>query len=191
MNAPAPRTPTYLLGRGRTVQEFEIFLSSGSDLAQQRDLFELLADAINTQALDAGVDYRLAVRRWEDAVSRKTFGDGNREFRHDAASAHLVVVLLHEDLRPGTKEELLQAVSATQTQVAVIWMDPPPPNSRKRAVKELHATLDVLKDEVRWSRTGPPGHESVAAAMVEILSRVIMDISARQSNLPNHYFEER
>ncbi len=70
-------------------------------------------------------------------------------------------------------------------------MDPPPHNSRKRAAKELHATLKLLKDEVRWSRTGPPGHESVAAAMVEILSRVIMDISARQTNLPNHYFEER
>lgn len=191
MAKPALRSPAYLLSPGRNVREYEVFVSSGDNLRPQRDLFESLAVAFNKQALDARAEYRIATRRWEDAVPRKTFRDGNREFRHDAATAHLVVVLLHRDLRKGTEEELLKAVKASRTQVAVIWMDPPPVNSRKKDARELRATLEKLRDEVRWVETGPPGDLTVAIEMAAILARVLVDVSHEHLQDADPYTERR
>lgn len=196
MTAPSRGLPDlgnsrYLFTDGAPTAEYKIFLSSGSDLDEQRDLFHQLANTMTDQAVDANVPYRIRVRRWEDAVSRKTFGDGNREFRHDAATAHLVVVLLNRDLRKGTREELDAAIKASDTQVAVLWLDPPDRRSRKKGVKELYQALDDLKDEVRWNKVDSNQQHAVAVAMTAVLTRVLIDISARVDHSEGTYSESR
>jgi hypothetical protein len=178
MTRPELRSPEYAGGEPRAVREFEIFLSSGSDLDEQRVLFKELAQAFNEQALDAGTDYRIAIRAWEGAVTRRTFNDGNREFRYDAAHANLVVVLVHRELRRGTEEELDRALRSPDVQTAIIWMDPPPPDSRKAKEKKLLAKMDKIKDKVRWFRTDQPGHKSVVIAMVSILARLLVHMAS-------------
>lgn len=173
MTRPQPRTPEYLTKPPRSAQEYEVFISSGSDLLEQRDRFEALATVFTKQAIDAGVPYRIITRRWEDATTRRTYGDGNAEFRHDAANAHLIVVLLHEDLRLGTREELDEAIKCSN-QVAIIWMDPPPAESRKRDVKELRKALDDLRSEVRWEATGKPGSDASVDKMIAVLARTFI-----------------
>ncbi|MCZ0912592.1 hypothetical protein O0V02_09240 [Gordonia amicalis] len=189
---PTPRTPEYLLKPGTPVDEYEIFLSSGSDLDEYRDLFEGLADVFSKQAFDGGAPYRIRVRRWEGAVSRKTFGDGNREFRYDAENAHLVVVLLREDLRKGTREELEAAVAASDTQVVILWIDPPDrKRTRKRASLALFKALDELREDVRWNAVSSDADNEVVLAMTAVLARVLVDISSRTGSMEGYYSETR
>ncbi|MFC9980082.1 hypothetical protein [Gordonia sp. NPDC127522] len=190
--SPEPRTSRYLRKPGTRTIEYEIFLSSGSDLIEYRDLFEQMARTFSEQAADGGVRYRIHVRRWESAISRKTDGDGNREFRHDARHAHLVVVLLHKDLRNGTKEELEAAVSASETQVAILWIDAPDRSkTRKREAKKLYLALDELRDEVRWESVSSAERHAIALKMAAILARVLVDISARPDSPEESYSESR
>lgn len=179
MTRPEPRTPEYAGGQPRLTREFEVFLSSGSDVEKQRELFKQLAAVFNDQARDAGVDYRIGVRAWEEAVSRRTYGDGNREFRYDAAISNLVIVLLHRELRRGTEEEIDWALSSPEVQIAVIWMDPPPENTRKQKERKLLTKMNQIKDEVRWSRTTEhPDHIATAIEMVKILARLLIHIAS-------------
>lgn len=192
MTKPALRTPRYAGGRPRTLRTYEIFISSGSDLAEQRNLLRQLVDAFNKQARDARVDYQIAVRAWEDAVSRRTFDDGNREFRFDAEIANLVIVLLHRDLRPGTEEELDAALQSPDVQVAIILMDPPPATTRVKAEKHLREKMAEIRDKVRWYLTDEPGHISVTIAMVSILARLFIDLSSpEQESSASEYTEVR
>ena len=191
MSRPSPRTSEYLLKSARPAEEYEIFISSGSDLEDQRDRLTQLANVFNDQARDARVAYRLIPRRWEQAVSRRTHGDGNLEFRYDAETAHLVVVLLHRDLRPGTREELERAMKCSDTQVAVIWMDPPPPTSRKREVLELRTVMNDLREDVRWESTGAPGSAESVDKMVAVLVRTLIHAAHAGSTVGVPYNEAR
>lgn len=192
MSRPEPRTSAYLLRPGRNVEEYEIFISSGDDLRAQRERLEVIINNVNTQARDAGARYRFSVRRWEHAPSRRTHGDGNFEFRHDAENAHLVIVLLHDDLRNGTREEIEAAMECSTTQVAVIWMSPPPITSRKRSNRLLRKAMEDLQDDVRWMLTGDPGSDASVDTMISIVTRTLIDIAARnQEPEGGPYSEER
>lgn len=178
MTRPALRTPRYAGGEFRTVKLCEVFISSGSDLDAERSLLRELVDAFNKQAIDARAGFLLTVRAWEDAVTRRTYGDGNREFRYDAANANLVIVLLHREIRKGTEEELDMALEAENVQVAIILMDPPDKLSEVETERYLIAKLSHIKDDVRWFETEAPGNVSVTIAMVSILARLVIDLSA-------------
>ena len=178
MTRPTLRSPSYAGGTFRTVRLCEVFISSGSDLSTERDLLRELVDAFNKQAIDARVGFLFTIRAWEDAVTRRTYGDGNREFRFDASIANLVIVLLHREIRKGTEEELDVALEAENVQVAIILMDPPDKSSEVESEKYLIAKLRQIKDEVRWFETGEPGDMSVTVAMVSILARLVIDLSA-------------
>lgn len=192
MTWPALRTPQYAGGLFRTVRLCEVFISSGNDLTNERELLRQLVEAFNKQAIDAQTDYLITVRAWEDAVTRRTFGDGNREFRFDASRANLVIVLLHRDLRQGTEEELDAALNAENVQVAIIFMNPPDATSQIESEKYLLAKLDQIRGDVRWFQTKEPGHISVTIAMVSILARLFIDLSSPVTDqAPADYTEVR
>ncbi len=178
MTRPALRTPKYAGGTFRTVQLCEVFISSGSDLEAERNLLRELVDAFNKQAIDARAGFLFNIRAWEDAVTRRTFGDGNREFRYDASIANLVIVLLHREIRKGTEEELDVALEAENVQVAIILMDPPDESSEVESEKRLNAKLSHIKADVRWFETKGPGDISVTIAMVSILARLLIELSS-------------
>ncbi|WP_150116546.1 hypothetical protein [Williamsia herbipolensis] len=175
-----PRTSGYLISAPLETAEAQIFISSGSDMQPYRDLVDSLAKRMTDQAVDAGKRFRLQIRRWEAAAPRRTGGDGNREFRYDAANSHLVLVLLHGDLRDGTREELEEALDGDKAQVAVIWISPPPPKSRRRDVKWLHQKMDERSNDIRWEKA----HTSLDAigAIVGVLSRVLIDLASQDSS---------
>ncbi len=178
MTQPALRTARYAAGPFRRVRLCEIFISSGSDLENERNLLRDLIETFNKQAIDARTDFQFNIRAWEDAVTRRTHGDGNREFRFDASIANVVIVLLNRDLRKGTEEELDAALNAEYVQVAMILMDPPDKSTRFKDEKHLWAKLRQIQDDVRWIQTDKPGHISVTLAMVSILARLVIDLSS-------------
>jgi hypothetical protein len=117
--------PSFLRRNSAYTRRCDIFLSSGSDVHVERDRFERLAEVINNQLYWTFVDsppvVQLNIVRWEQAVPHKTGGDPNAEFRRQAERSHITVVLLHDDIRPGTEDELEAALSAEAVQVSVIW----------------------------------------------------------------------
>ena len=190
MNLPALRTTTYAGGTYRRVKLCEVFISSGSDLASERQILRDLVDAFNKQAFDARVDYMFSIRAWEDAVSRRTYGDGNREFRYDASIANVVIVLLSRELRRGTEEELDAALQTDNVQVAIILMDPPDESTEIESEKYLLAKLAKIRENVRWFETGAPGHVSVTIAMASILARLLIDLSSQDDEASTADYKE-
>jgi hypothetical protein len=116
--------PPFLRRNSAYNRRCDIFLSSGSDVHVERDRFERLAEVINKQLYWSFVDslpvVQLNIVRWEQSVPQKTGGDPNSEFRRRAERSHITVVLLHDDIRPGTEDELEAALSAEAVQVSVI-----------------------------------------------------------------------
>lgn len=185
MTQPALRAARYAAGPLRRVRVCEIFISSGSDLENERNLLRDLIAVFNKQAIDARADFQFNIRAWEDAASRRTYGDGNREFRFDASIANMVIVLLNRDLRKGTEEELDAALKADDVQVAIILMDPPDKATRFKSEKHLLAKLRQIQNDVRWIETGGPGDMSVTLAMVSVLARLVIDLSSPPTDEPS------
>ncbi|MFC7673288.1 hypothetical protein ACFQWH_09420 [Mycolicibacterium sp. GCM10028919] len=190
MTHPALRSPQYARGPFRMVRLCELFMSSGSDVDNERQILRDLVEAFNSQAIDARVDFLFNIRAWEDAVTRRTFGDGNREFRYDASIANVVIVLLNRELRKGTEEELDEALASEAVQVAIILMDPPEKSTEIEAEKHLLAKLDEIKDDVRWLKTAKPGHVSVTIAMASILARLVIELASATDEPPTADYNE-
>jgi len=90
-------------------QTCRIFLSSGDDALELRDLVHALVDdAVNPQLRHAGFPYQLAVDRWEQtAAERNAEGeDGNARFVRLAKASTVTLSLLLERLGDGTREEI-------------------------------------------------------------------------------------
>lgn len=152
-----------------------VFLSSGSDVLAERNRFEELTKVLNEQLHWADFQgMHINVVRWEQDAPHRTGGDPNAEFRAQAARAHLTVVLLHDDIRAGTEDELKAALCEDDVQIAVIWMDPAHPRSKKALA--LKRFLEGVKDELIWDRTGPPGSDQAYVSMARVLSRVVFDV---------------
>lgn len=168
-------------------RQVTLFLSSGSDMMEQRNQFEELVKEVNDQLQWAewpqGHAFKLHVVRWEQDASRKTGGDPNAEFRRQARMAHLTVVLLHESIRPGTLEELEAALQEKDTQLAVIWMSENR-NSRKRSIRDLRRFLQEKNNTIIRHETGEPNSPEAWKAMVRVIARVIADVARPQADGP-------
>lgn len=168
---------TYVRRALRPSRECVVFLSSGSDLLEERDCFEEMVKIVDEQIHWA--EWRqdrvhIRVVRWEQDAAHRAGGDPNAAFRAQAASAHLTVVLLHDDIRPGTKEELEAALLEPDVQIAVVWMEPTHP--RRRATVALRRYLEGKKDVVIWSSTGAPGSRAATLAMMRVVARIVADL---------------
>lgn len=167
---------------------FDIFLSSGSDIVAERDKFEHITATLNDQIYwtfwNAPPVFRLHVIRWEQSAPQKTDGDPNARFREQAERCQATVVLLHNDIRPGTKEELKAALGSADVQLSVIWMEPTRPNSKK--TRELQAFLNSMKNEFIWEETGPPGSDTAWLSMFKVVNRIALEVfkDITQPDLP-------
>jgi hypothetical protein len=157
----------------------DIFLSSGSDVFIERDRFERIVKELNDQFHAVFSEtfptiVNLHVVRWEQSAPHKTGGDPNAEFRKQAKRAHITVVLLHDDIRPGTKDELEAALNADDVQVAVIWMKPKHPRAQKTVA--LRKYLESKKDLIIWDSTGEPGSDDAWHSMVRVLTKAALTV---------------
>src|SRR5947209_903654 len=89
-----------------------VFVSSGNSPASLRRLRDRLQGfvdhVLNPMLFETGEQLRLQVVRWEDyAAQRSAQGvSTNERFVQAARDSHLTVVLLIDDIRTGTLEEL-------------------------------------------------------------------------------------
>ena len=170
--------PLYILKSPTQVRSFKIFLSSGSDLTSQRDLFDRLIGAVNDafrlSRWEEFDGFRLEIDRWEHDAGRRTDGSPNAEFVRRAIGSHFTLVLLHEDLRVGTKQELEGVVQSRSTQLGVIWMKPQR-KPRTKAFRELDDFLNSQKDIFLYNLSGPPASEDVYVSMTRIIARLLAD----------------
>jgi hypothetical protein len=183
----------YLLRPPSDASVCNIFLSSGGDVIAERDRFEEIAKVFSEQ-LHFEMSYRsggyVHVVRWEQDAPKRTGGDPNAEFRRQAELAHLTVVLLHNDVRTGTKEELEAALAVDDVQLAVIWMKPV--NPRKRATLALRRFLQERSHLFIWDQTGPPGSDEAWLSMTRVIARVVISaVASRQAQAEEVFYEER
>lgn len=168
--------PKYFLKSGADAKEFVFFISSGADVIAQRNLFDALVRATDNQfrqRRDQSRPFTLVVDRWENDAGRRTTAM-NEEFVRRACNAHAIVVLLANEIRPGTKEEIEGVLKETDVQISVIWMDRPE-NSRRYV--QLKKYLRDRGPQVAYVKTGPPGSDGAICAMVDVITAALADLT--------------
>jgi hypothetical protein len=112
------------LRSGTTTRQFQVFLSSADEVRDLRDLTdELVRTAVGSPLLRLGIPVRFDVDRWERSAPHRILPGAttNEEFVARAKHAHLVLCLLGDDLRPGTREELEAALAEPDVEISVVW----------------------------------------------------------------------
>ena len=168
--------PKYFLRDGNTVREFVFFISSASDVTEQRELLTAMIRSADNQfrlRRDVTRAFTFAVDKWELDAGRKT-EKMNAEFVRRVRDAHAVVVLLESQLRPGTEEEIEAVLQQSQVQVSVIWMDRPEDSRRYRKLRKY---LDEKSSQLAYVKTGPPGSQESICAMVDVITAALAHLT--------------
>jgi hypothetical protein len=147
-----------------------VFMSSGSDVQDIRDEFEHMVGEANKQLTWAGSPLHIRLQRWEDSPPQRADGAPNARFKDLASKAHLTLVLLNDDIRSGTQEELEAALASPDVQVAVVWTGNP---TSRKGVK-LRRYLEARKDLFVWEKTGPPGSEPCRLSLLGIVANLLI-----------------
>ncbi len=164
------------------------FISSGSDVSDQRDLFDRLVRALSEQFRDWDEGrFHLEVDRWEQDAPRRADGRPNDEFVRRAVDAHCTVVLLATEVRAGTREELEAVLGSSTTQLAVLHMKTPKKYLRDRTLREF---LEGHRNDFLYDVTGPPGSPEAILSMVRVIARTLADVTnpTRKEDL---FYEDR
>jgi hypothetical protein len=172
----SPGSPKFFLEHGPLIREYVWFISSASDVAAQRDLLDAMIRSTDNQfrlRRDDTRPFTFAVDRWELDAGRKTT-EMNAEFVRRVRNAQVVVVLLANQIRRGTEEEIEAVLRESTVQVSVIWMDKPE-DSRK--YRKLRKYLDDKSGELAYVKTGPPGSDASICAMVDVITAALADLS--------------
>jgi hypothetical protein len=132
----------------------------------------LIEDVINPQLRiyeEAGV--QLALDVWERAVPQRVGEDENvndifvEQVRHSA----LTIGLLLDELRPGTKEELVAAIEQPEVQVAIHIFDRPEDSADARP-EEVEEFLQEYGGKIFYDdRCGPPDGDTAWFSLVRTL----------------------
>ena len=152
-----------------------VFLSSGSDLIRLRDFADdLMRKILNSLLLHHGVEVRFDVDRWEDVAPQVVGGKVNDLFIERALRSHVTIVLLQDELRPGTEGELMAVLQAGDDgpQLCVLWFQPTKA-ARKKEVARIRALLEPLSDRILWKDSVPYSDERPDDAFLEIVRLVV------------------
>lgn len=174
MTVPGPTD--YFLRPGDAVTQFVFFLSSGSDVAAERDLFDLMVREASNQfrlRRDPARPFTFEVDRWEHDAPRRTIAM-NEEFVRRACESHATVVLLSTEVRRGTREEIEGVLAQQKVQLSIIWMEDPQSRNRSKPLKKF---LAENQDKFAYYRTGAPGSPEAIVAMVGVIAAALADIT--------------
>ena len=138
---PALATGTPFLTRAADdARVVRVFLSSGTDLNPQRDLFRRMVEATNAQFREWGDRSRpwhIVVEDWEGHVAARSPEAVNDLFIKQALNCHATLVMFARQLRSGTLGELEALLPVEHVQLSVIWM-------RQDRQRGTQAMSDVL-----------------------------------------------
>lgn len=179
----------YLLRPPHPVSGADIFLSSGDDVQLQRDFVDLLV----TSATE-GLGFRwvgeprpqLRVVRWEDQPAFRAGSHTNAEFVRLATSSHVTIVLLHKELRPGTKEEVEAVLDDGSVQLAVVWLEA----TDDQVTDDLREFMKHHRDSYYWNTVHRTAWRPMAAVLVRIIAAVVGDL-VRMTVQRGDYVEQR
>jgi hypothetical protein len=157
---------------------YRLFLSSADDEWTQklRDRVKRLVDDVINPRLG---DYReagvwLALETWERGAAQRV-ARGRRVndlFVDKAKAAQLTLVLLIDEIRPGTREELDAALAQVGVQVALLIFERPggPTNVEKFRELEDYITQLRLRDDLFYDRRcGEPNSDEAWLALTKTL----------------------
>jgi hypothetical protein len=154
--------------------EYTLFLSS-SDQADARMLRKrvkgLVDDVISPELRQNNASARLAVEMWERAsAERPRPGETtNERFVRMAREASLTMVLILDELRDGTREELEAALDEPDAQLAVLSFSPGRDVDQAK-LDELDALFDSLKDKVHYQRHKGPDSADAWTGIFRVLT---------------------
>jgi hypothetical protein len=166
---------------------YRIFLSSGDDAIDLRDrIDDLIRDAVNSQLMQAGIDLRLEVDRWErTAAATNNSGEStNDQFVKRAIESNLTLALLRRKVGQGTREEI-EAALAADNRVSALWFVPRR-SSPKSPVAEF---LAPHRDRLYYDKTGKPDDDESWHGIVRVIFRLVLEgLKERPKGL---YVEQR
>lgn len=143
------------------VDRYTLFLSSSNepDARRLRERVKTLVDDVIGPQLfleypESGVS--LYVDMWERTAAQKVAGANvNAQFVTRAQKANLTLVIILDELKNGTKEELEAAVAAPGVEVS-LFSFAPSRNADPKQVERVKRTLRKYQDKVLYKRVGNP-----------------------------------
>lgn len=154
-------------------QTFRIFLSSGDDAADLRDRVDgLVTEVINSQLMQAGIDLRVEVDRWERTAAQRTnAGEStNDQFVKRALNSHLTLALLLRRLGDGTRDELEATLDADK-EVSALWFV----SRRSKPRSEVSQFLTPKRERLTWDKTGKPESDESWHGIVRVLFCLVLE----------------
>lgn len=151
---------------------YRIFLSSGDDAADLRDRIDaLIVEAVNSQLLQANINLRLEVDRWErTAAATNNPGEStNDQFVKRALESQLTLALLLRKVGEGTREEIEATLEAEQP-VSALWFVP----RKSKPKSEVAKFLEPQRDLLYFDKTGRPTEDASWHGIVRILLQLVL-----------------
>jgi hypothetical protein len=159
--------------RPPSIGPYRLFLSSSNDppLKRLRKRVETLVDdVINPQLLDEYPDsgVQLALEIWERTAPQQAHeGSVNDKFVEKAKNAQLTLVLLHDQLRPGTREELDAAIEAS-AEVSLLCFKPSATLSNYRR-RQLRSDIKRYERLLLYGTLGSPQSDDAWIGLTRVL----------------------
>jgi hypothetical protein len=161
------------LGAPTSQATYRIFLSSGEDATDLRDrIDDLVVKAINSQLLEADIDLRIEVDRWERtaAKSNEPGESTNAQFVRRALKSDLTLALLIRKVGDGTREEIEAALEADK-EVSALWFVA----RSSKPSSDVAKFLTPNRERLTWDKTGNPKSEESWHGIVRVLFRLVLE----------------
>lgn len=174
------------------VRTFPIFISSGADATALRDrVDQLVQRAFNTQLSQYAWQVWFPIWRWEDVEARaaRSGATVNDTFVQMARESSVVLVLLHDRLRPGTREELLAVKDDENVDLKVFWFPLRRSVFRLGRPTEVGRFLQLHKGEILHKRFDDVDDEAGWIYLIQNLVATLL--KALRSERRSPYVERR
>jgi hypothetical protein len=161
------------LGPPTSQATYRIFLSSGDDAVDLRDrIDDLVREALNSQLIEAEIDLRVEVDRWERTAAKANEpGEStNEQFVRRALRSDLTLALLIAKMGKGTREEI-EATLAADKEVSALWFV----SRRSSPRSEVARFLGPRRERLTWDKTGRPESEESWQGIVRVLFGLVLE----------------
>lgn len=191
---PAERhNVSYVRRPPKDTKTFTLFLSSGDDAAELRDRVDEVVQIVNKQFAEEGSPLRFEVDRWESTPAQKA-PDGahvNEIFVQKVRNSHLTLVLLFNEIRSGTLEEIEAALEAKVVQLAVLWFDSLESKAVSSNALDVKNFLDSHRQQLLYARvTQPTDSREAWLEIIRVVSRLVASGVASQGKTAIDEFVE-
>jgi hypothetical protein len=140
---------------------------------------DLLVRTISAQFQNARSPLRFEIDRWEDhAAQRATTANLNDIFVQCAKESHITLVLLLNEIRPGTREEIEGVLSEGNTQLAVLRFKEN--DDDELADEDLRKYLLANRSRLLYKEVVGPDSDEAWGAIIAVLARVVAEVTGGQ-----------